>query len=173
MRTENSPRLPSPGRKRLGLALVFFLAAPAAGQARFTLEGNELKVPGPVLFETGSDKLKAESGATLDHVAAYLADKTYISLMRVEAHSDPAPGSQALTERRALSVAHALVGRGVDCKRLLPVGFGETKPVAPNSSPEGRAQNRRVSFINAALRGRPIGGMPVDGGGKVAGDPCK
>ncbi|MBP6608828.1 MAG: carboxypeptidase regulatory-like domain-containing protein, partial [Deltaproteobacteria bacterium] len=38
--------------------------------------------------------------------------------------------------------------------------------------PDGRAQNRRVAFVNAALRGRPIGGMPIDGGGKVAGDLC-
>jgi OOP family OmpA-OmpF porin len=48
----------------------------------------------------------------------------------------------------------------------------------PSASPpgqsrvEGRAQNRRTLFVNAALRGRPIGGMPVDGGGRVGGDPC-
>jgi OOP family OmpA-OmpF porin len=36
-----------------------------------------------------------------------------------------------------------------------------------------KTQNRRVAFVNAALDGRPIGGMPVDGGGKVGGDPCK
>jgi OOP family OmpA-OmpF porin len=53
------------------------------------------------------------------------------------------------------------------------VGFGGSKPVASNTTPEGRGQNRRVAFINAALRGRAIGGMPLDGGGKVAsGDLC-
>ena len=36
-----------------------------------------------------------------------------------------------------------------------------------------KAQNRRTSFVNASLKGKPIGGMPVDGGGKVSGDPCK
>lgn len=61
---------------------------------------------------------------------------------------------------------------GADCKRLIAVGFGSTKPVADNNTAEGKAANRRVSFINAALRSRPIGGMPVDGGGKVAGDIC-
>ena len=63
--------------------------------------------------------------------------------------------------------------KGIDCKRLIPVGFGETKPVAPNDTPDNKAQNRRTAFVNAALKGKPIGGMPVDGGGKVAGDPCK
>ena len=61
---------------------------------------------------------------------------------------------------------------GVDCKRLVAVGFGNTKPVADNSTPDGKARNSRVSFFNAALRDRLIGGMPADGGGKVAGDAC-
>lgn len=143
---------------------------------RYEIQNNELKVPGPVVFETGSDKIKPESEATLNFVKGYLDAKTYISLLRIEVHSD-AQGAdefnQTMTEKRALAVAKWLVGKGVDCKRLLPTGFGETKPIDSNSTAEGRAHNRRTVFANAALRGRPIGGMPVDGGGKVAGDPCK
>lgn len=162
------------------LSALVVLAAPLATSfgARaqpFELDGNELKVPSSIVFKTAGAELLPESDAALAHVAAYLAAKDYISTLRVEVHSD-ATGSadfnQALTEKRALAVARALVDRGVDCKRLLPVGFGHNKPVAPNDTPEGRAQNRRTSFFNAALKGRPIGGMPVDGGGKVAGDPC-
>jgi len=44
--------------------------------------------------------------------------------------------------------------------------------VAANDTPENKAQNRRVTFVPAELRGRLIGGLPADGGGKVAGDPC-
>jgi OOP family OmpA-OmpF porin len=163
------------------VALIIALcAAPDASRAQetrqtFTLQGNQLVLPGPVVFETGSDKLKPESDAVLKHVQEYLAQKTYISLMRIEAHTDSdgnAAANQTLTEKRALAVARRLVAGGVDCKRLLPVGFGQTKPIAANDSVENKAQNRRVAFVNAALRGRPIGGMPVDGGGKVAGDPC-
>jgi len=77
-----------------------------------------------------------------------------------------------MSVRRALSAGRWLVSRGVDCKRLIAVGFGETKPIADNATPEGRAQNRRVAFVNAALRGRPIGDMPLDGGGQAAGDLC-
>jgi OOP family OmpA-OmpF porin len=95
--------------------------------------------------------------------------------MRIEVHTDNTGGSafnQSLSEKRALEVAKALVAKGVDCKRLVPVGFGETKPRGDNSTPEGKALNRRTMFVNAGLRGRPIGGMPVEGGGKLAGDPC-
>lgn len=143
---------------------------------RYELEGNSLKIPGPVVFETGSDKLKPESEVIIDYVKGYLDDKTYISLMRIENHSDSdgnAERNQTLSEKRALAVARALVAKGVDCKRLIAVGFGGSKPIESNSTPEGKAKNRRTTFVNAALRGRPIGGMPVDGGGKVAGDVCR
>ena len=141
----------------------------------YTLDGNEVKIAKEILFETGTDKLRPESLAALEIIKQYLTDKSYISTLRVECHSDNtgnAAANQVLTEKRALAVCKKLVEMGVDCKRLIAVGFGDTKPVAANSSPEGRAQNRRLCFMNAALRNRAIGGMPLDGGGKVAGDAC-
>ena len=41
------------------------------------------------------------------------------------------------------------------------------------NAPEGKEANRRTWFVNAELKGKAIGGGPVDGGGKNAGDPCK
>lgn len=149
---------------------------PPAKPATFELDGNALKLPGLVVFETGSDKLKPESDVALAHVVAYLNAKDYISLMRVENHSDNAGDpkvAQSLSERRALAVTRWLVSHGIACKRLIPVGFGGNKPIASNATPDGRAANRRSTFVNAELRGRAIGGMPADGGGMVAGDPCK
>jgi hypothetical protein len=61
---------------------------------------------------------------------------------------------------------------GVDWNRLIAVGFGNTKPLADNSTPEGKAENMRVCFVNVSLRGKAIGGMPIDGGGKIAGGLC-
>ncbi len=156
-----------------GILLLFSVMAVQAQE--YTLNGNEVKITREILFETGSDQLKPESQAALEIIRQYLADKSYISTLRIECHSDnagDASANQLLTEKRALAVCKKLVAMGVDCKRLLAVGFGDTKPVAANSSAEGRAQNRRTSFVNAALRGHAIGGMPLDGGGKVAGDAC-
>ncbi len=139
----------------------------------FTVENNELKLTDPVLFFDGGDRLKPESEKALGVVKDYLDAKTYITLLRVEGHTDAdGDANQKLSERRARVVARRLVGMGVDCKRLLPVGFGGTKPVAPNDTAENKSKNRRLAFVNAALRGRPIGGMAADGGGKAAGDPC-
>ena len=156
-------------------------AAPTAAPAprktmNFQIENGALKLPGPVVFETGSDKLKPESDPVLAIVKDYLDAKPEVTLLRIEGHTDSdgkADANQALSEKRALSVARWLVGRGVDCKRLIPVGFGQSKPIADNNTPDGKAQNRRTAFVNAGLKGKPIGGMPVEGGGKVAGDACK
>jgi OOP family OmpA-OmpF porin len=93
-----------------------------------------------------------------------LAAKESVSLLRIEGHAD----DQALSELRAVTVGRWLVAHGVDCKRLLAVGFGATKPFDDASTPEGKARNTRIELHNAALRGRPIGGASLEGGGQVA-----
>lgn len=158
----------------VAIAVVLLSSAVLAG-APFELDGSRLKLPSPIVFVTGKADLAPESDAALAHVRAYLAEKTSISTLRIEVHTDSQgadAANQKLSQARALAVARKLVSLGVDCKRLMPVGFGETKPVAPNDTPEGRAQNRRTEFVNAGLRGIAIGGMPLDGGGVTAGDPC-
>lgn len=137
-------------------------SAPPSTPVRYTLDGNRLELPGPIVF-TG-EALDAASDPALEHVRGYLAAKDYISLLRIEGHAP----DQAQSEQRAVTVARWLVAHGVDCKRLIVVGFGPNKPVADTSTPEGRAQNTRIDFQNAQLRGRAIGGAPADGGGQVA-----
>jgi OmpA-OmpF porin, OOP family len=152
------------------LASLALLAAPLPGRA----EPPGLAPPTPFAFEAGTDKLTPASDAALAHVRSYLAAKPEITLLRIEGHvdeGDPA-ATQALSEKRALRVAERLVALGVDCKRLLPVGFGATKPVASGATPEGRMQNTRIALEVAMLLGRMVGGMPIDGGGRLAGDPC-
>jgi OOP family OmpA-OmpF porin len=173
--------------KKLSLLLLLLgllLAASNGGRAQnggadkpktFVVENHELKPEDPILFFDGSDRLKPESEKALNVVKDYLDAKTYITLLRVEGHTDAdgdSAANQKFSERRALAVARRLVEKGVDCKRLLPVGFGSGKPLAPNDTAENKSKNRRIVFVNATLRGRPIGGMPIDGGGKTAGDPC-
>jgi OOP family OmpA-OmpF porin len=163
-------------------ALVAGISAAAQGVGgekpkAYTVENNELKLADPVPFAYGSDKLLPESERALAVVKDFLNEKTYITLMRIEGHTDGGGGdaatNQQLSERRALAVARWLVNKGVNCERVLPVGFGGTKPVAPDDTAGNRQKNRRIVFAFASLRGRPIGGMPADGGGKIAGDSCR
>ncbi|MDX1753001.1 MAG: OmpA family protein, partial [Salinimicrobium sediminis] len=52
-----------------------------------------------------------------------------------------------LSEQRALAVKDALIAMGIDSSRMQHKGLGESVPVAENSSPEGKANNRRVEFV--------------------------
>lgn len=126
----------------------------------------------PVFFSPGTADLKKESEAVLLKVKDFLVQKDYITLLRIEGHITSTTNNQTISEQRAMAVAKWLIRNGVDCKRLLPVGFGETKLIVLPDSPE-KEKNTRIVFAMSALRGKPIGGMPVDGGGKVAGDPCR
>lgn len=138
--------------------------SPAAAPVAYQLDGNRLELPGPIVFQAGGDALDPASDPALEHARGYLAAKDAVTTLRIEGHAD----DQALSERRAVAVARWLVAHGTDCKRLLAVGFGPNKPVADASTPEGRAQNTRIELHNAALRGRPIGGQPLEGGGQLA-----
>jgi OmpA-OmpF porin, OOP family len=134
---------------------------------RFDLVSHALRLPTPVVFPDGAVAPDPSSEQGLMHVLDYLEAKPEISLLRVEVHTGPGSGGQALSEQRSLEVARRLVALGADCQRLLPVGFGSTKPVLSSGAAD------RIEFVNAALRGRAIGGVPLDGGGRVAGDPCR
>jgi len=139
---------------------------------------GKVELPGPVLFQTGSDKLLPESDPVLEHVQKYLEQTPQVTLLRIEGHTDTDGQDAAnldLSKRRAMSVSRWLTAKGIDCKRLIPVGFGETKLIVnPEKTAEDKATNRRVAFVNAHLNGKPIAGFPADGGAPaVAGDPCK
>lgn len=147
-----------------------------AQRAAGTLQvhSNQLELAEPVLFETRGPNLQPASDRAMMVVAEYLHANPGIDTLRIEVHTDSQGSStfnQAMSEARALEVARRLVRDGVDCRRVLPVGFGETKPIADNRTEEGRARNRRVVFVVASRNGRPTAG-PIDGGGQ-AGDVCR
>jgi outer membrane protein OmpA-like peptidoglycan-associated protein len=116
--------------------------------------GEELVVTfdSPILFDTDSSVLKPQSQQLLDDVARVLMDYPDTNVL-VKGHTDDT-GSEthnlALSERRARAVHSYLVTRGVSSPRLSSMGFGESIPVASNTSPTGRAQNRRVELQIAA-----------------------
>jgi len=137
---------------------------------------GEVELPGPVLFQTGTASLLPESDAVLDVVYKYLVAKPKVTMLRVEGHTDTDGDDGAnmeLSNNRANAVTAWLVAKGIDCKRLVPVGFGETKLLAkPEQTSDDKARNRRVMFINAEINGTAIGGLPLDGGGQSSGAPC-
>ncbi len=157
-------------------AMLSYLFVYSFSQTNFKIENNQLIIPDSlqIVFETGSANLLPQSKGAIDYVASFLINKTYISTLRIEVHLAKQSNeafTQKLTEERALAVSKALATL-VDCKRLIAVGFGSTKPIATNTTMEDRLKNNRTSFYIASLRGRAIGGMPIDGGGFVAGDVC-
>jgi OOP family OmpA-OmpF porin len=102
-----------------------------------------------VVFDTGSADLRAESGPTLDAVAASLVANPAVRV-RVEGHTDTtgsADTNRTLSQARAAAVAAALAARGVAADRMEAQGFGPDQPVADNGTPEGRQQNRRVALV--------------------------
>jgi OOP family OmpA-OmpF porin len=158
------------------LSLLFCFAGFCTKAQLPRIENSQLVLDNPVVFATNSDQLTDDGVLALKQVKEFLVAKEYITILRVEGHSDNTGNEDenlALTQKRALAVCKWLVANGIDCKRLVAVGFGSNKPIDDNSTPMGRAANRRMVFAIAGLNGRLMGGMPADGGGAVAGDPCK
>lgn len=101
-----------------------------------------------VFFDSDKADLKDESLPELDRAADFLKENSDIKV-RIEGHTDDVGDdtyNMQLSQRRAESVKSYLVNQGVDTKRVLTQGFGETKPKLKGSSDEIRAQNRRVEM---------------------------
>lgn len=116
-------------------------------QAR--VEARRIVITEAVYFESGETSIKGESLDVLDDVAQLLRDNVGIRKVEIGGHSDdqgPDDFNLALSQRRMDAVVGYLVAKGVDGERLVPVGYGESRPVEPNDSEERRALNRRVEF---------------------------
>lgn len=98
------------------------------------------------LFAVGSANLNAGSFNEISRVSRVLNQYPDTSI-QVAGHTDSTgseQSNQVLSEQRASNVKNALVGQGVDPNRISTIGFGESAPVADNSTESGRQLNRRV-----------------------------
>lgn len=99
-------------------------------------------------FETGKAVIRPSSFASLDELANLLSRKTMYKL-NIDGHTDNVGGkayNQKLSDSRANAVKKYLTGKGIDAARITAKGYGLTRPIASNKTPEGRQRNRRVEF---------------------------
>ena len=112
-----------------------------------------LNMPGNITFATNSSDLNPGFFDVLTSVGKVLQEFDQ-TVVEVAGHTDSTGSeeyNQGLSERRAQTVSQYLVSRGISGQRLLTVGMGELRAVADNSTPEGRALNRRVEITMVPL----------------------
>ena len=126
------------------------------GAIRYTVNSD-------LLFPSGSWEMSPDGQKIIARLAQKLAPTQQARLV-VEGYTDNAPIGAALkragiatnldlSQKRAESVMQFMISQGVKPELVLAKGFGETNPVAPNTTPGGRAQNRRVELSLAAPGG--------------------
>jgi len=104
---------------------------------------------GDVLFSTGSSAIQPGAYVEIDRMAQVLQQYPETRI-RIEGHTDSTGSEQAnldLSQRRAEAVKTALISRGIAPERLTALGYGESRPIASNTTPEGRQLNRRVEVF--------------------------
>jgi OOP family OmpA-OmpF porin len=102
-------------------------------------------------FDIDKASIRPESMGTLNMIVQVLKDNPAIKF-EIDGHTDnsgAAAHNLALSQQRADAVKKQLVTMGVDASRLTTKGMGDTKPLGDNSTPEGKANNRRVEFIKS------------------------
>ncbi len=103
-----------------------------------------------ILFDSGSDKIKGESYKTLADIGALLTENPTLRLS-IEGHTDSDGADDynlTLSQKRSESVRTYLINNfKVDASRLESKGWGESKPIDTNNTPEGKANNRRVELV--------------------------
>jgi outer membrane protein OmpA-like peptidoglycan-associated protein len=99
-----------------------------------------------VFFDTGKASLRSESYAALNDLFDALKMKPEM-IVEIAGHTDNVgskSANQQLSEQRAVSVKKYLTQKGIDSKRIIAKGYGDTEAVADNDSNDGRQQNRRT-----------------------------
>lgn len=126
-----------------------------AGQLKVVVRNGRmlLSLPDAVLFDSGRTDLKPGGATALTRVAEVLGsmpDRSFV----VAGHTDDVPIHTArfpsnwdLSAARAVEVVNDLIKQGMKPQRLAAAGYGEFDPIAPNDSPDNRAQNRRIEIV--------------------------
>ena len=126
----------------------------AQGKVRLleTSRGVTIEINDSILFPAGQAKLQPASINAMLAIASVLAQSDFP--ITIEGHTDNVPiatpqfpSNWELSAMRATTVLRLFNDGGVGAERLTAIGYGETRPLETNTSPEGRARNRRVSIL--------------------------
>ncbi len=101
-----------------------------------------------IFFDTDKYTIKSESKDVLDRLSKLLKENKSIKI-EISGHTDSQGSDEhnmTLSDNRAKAVVEYLVNSGIDSSRMSAAGYGETKPIASNDTPEGRQKNRRIEF---------------------------
>jgi len=118
------------------------------------LEKNKVFVLNNIYFELDKSDIRPDAAAELDKLVQLLNDNPEIKI-ELSSHTDSIASEEynmALSQRRAESTVNYLVRKGIDASRLVAKGYGESRPVARNTNPDGtdnpagRQRNRRTEF---------------------------
>lgn len=113
------------------------------------LREDKIEIQQKIFFETGKATILQRSFGVLDQVSSLLIENPQIKQVRIEGHTDDVGSDEfnmELSQSRAESVRRYLLESGISPDRLQAKGFGETRPVLPNTSKRNRSFNRRVEF---------------------------
>ncbi len=146
------------------------MQAVLAEQDRLRRQQEQLNISlsSDVLFASGSATIQPGGQTKLREMATVL-NKYPQTIVQITGHTDNRGSEESnldLSNRRAQAVASAFAANGVNPARISTSGQGESMPVADNSTPEGRAQNRRVEIVinpDQSLRNQAQGGSAPAG----------
>ena len=112
------------------------------------ISGNKIELAEPIKFLLNEAVILPESLPVVTDVLKVMQENPGIKI-RVEGHTDdegPARYNQELSEYRAIWIKIFLTARGITTDRIQVFGFGKSRPVANNTSTDGREKNRRVEL---------------------------
>ncbi len=147
------------------LPLIAFLLIVIIGKAQTPFDTLFPIRTENVYFDSGKSDIRADADATLRQLVQELPDSFRIAI-RITAHTDAVgnpEANQKLSDARANAVLNTLVAMGFSDSIFTARGFGETNPVANNTTNEGRQRNRRATVeVVRRLRMIAVGGKVVD-----------
>lgn len=143
--TSRPVEVPSGQDLHLNLSL-----SPVPVPANVVLAKNVITLRKPIDFRAGSKELLPEAGALLDELATALLAHPELAQVEVQSHTNnasPPVVSMQLSQQRAEAIVSQLVDRGVPAGRLRAQGYGDSQPIAPNTTDFGRKKNERVQVV--------------------------